>query len=461
MRKTGWPFSSQRQVPTRRAVNASDAILMLLPDEFDLIRREPAIPGLALLLDDEKFAAALAAIAPDAGLERVTPTYLNYLPGIGGLAAYRLTFADIEVDAYLKAFAGEAREELYKAKKKSKRSRPPGFKALALEQFNAALYVFPLDNKLKTLRTLHNAENKRRLFENLFGDRRDLIEGTLHLLKYKPERRFVARLDLDGAPRALVKFFKPASYEAAKEAPGKFSSQGRLKIAGLLGHSDEHRALAFEWFAGAPLRRTVLATGMLESERLAAVELAGAALGELHCQETVQSRQQAEFVVNALGETAAIIERICPRVEADVDRLVRYLIEHLEEPTSMCNLHGDFYDEQVLYSTDAAAIIDFDQSRLGDPAEDLGRFIAHLERETIRGQLARNDVESMTDALMKGYGQTGIAPAGSSILLYTAVGLLSLAAEPFRFRESNWPEKMQAIIASAGNLVKKHSREAL
>jgi len=47
-------------------------------------------------------------------------------------------------------------------------------------------------------------------------------------------------------------------------------------------------------------------------------------------------------------------------------------------------LHGDFYDKQVLYGTDRASLIDFDSLTGGDPAVDVGNFLAHLDLRNLQ-----------------------------------------------------------------------------
>ena len=48
-------------------------------------------------------------------------------------------------------------------------------------------------------------------------------------------------------------------------------------------------------------------------------------------------------------------------------------------------IHRDFYDTQVLWDGARAWIVDFDQLSVGDPALDLGHFVAHLASVAYRG----------------------------------------------------------------------------
>jgi hypothetical protein len=77
---------------------------------------------------------------------------------------------------------------------------------------------------------------------------------------------------------------------------------------------------------------------------------------------------------------------------------------------------------------------------------DLGLFAAHLEREVIRGNLPASRVEPLVHALLAGYAAAAHQPITDDIQLYTAVELLRLAPRFFRYREPDWPERIEASL---------------
>src|SRR5206468_5021884 len=87
--------------------------------------------------------------------------------------------------------------------------------------------------------------------------------------------------------------------------------------------------------------------------------------------------------------------------------------------------------------------LDFDQAAVGEPAVDLGNFVAHLEREALEGRIPAERIEEMTSALLQGYGRP------VSIEAWTALALFLLSTDPFRQRETDWPERMAAILDRA------------
>ena len=61
---------------------------------MDLVRRDPAIPGLAVVFDCDAFADALRRAAPEVDLRTTQITYVRYKPGAFCRVAYRLDLGD-------------------------------------------------------------------------------------------------------------------------------------------------------------------------------------------------------------------------------------------------------------------------------------------------------------------------------------------------------------------------------
>ncbi len=102
--------------------------------------------------------------------------------------------------------------------------------------------------------------------------------------------------------------------------------------------------------------------------------------------------------------------------------------------------------KQVVVSEDRIGILDLDSAVIDDPARDLGSFMAHLERDVLRGEIPPQDVEPFGAALVDGYGGVPGRDLASRIALQTATRLFRIASHPFRHGEQNWPEKTEAIL---------------
>src|SRR5262249_49078258 len=67
-------------------------------------------------------------------------------------------------------------------------------------------------------------------------------------------------------------------------------------------------------------------------------------------------------------------------------------------------------------------------------------------RKSLSGAIPPSRIEPLSRAFLEGYESvSGRLP--DRIRLYTAVGLVRLAAHPFRFREVNWLGQTEAVLA--------------
>lgn len=424
---------------------------MLSTGDAELSRRDRSIPGLATLLDDSALFAVLRKHLPSLNIQGIRPYYVNYKPGTKCLVAFHIETAENDLIAYVVAYGSGAQFKQQKARELNSSMEDPELVVLNLEVYDAVCYFFPTDCGLKSIRRLATSEMKTTLLRRLFKDNPSLYNGNLHFLRYKPERRLVARLDTKDGPKAVVKFYTPAGYETAKICARALSSHGPLKLARILGHSNKHHILAFEWQTGCVLREILVDNESTTSEKTSSVELTGAALAQLHAYKSKKLEIRTRDGEHQRLQTQAVtIGSLCPDLTKITERLVRRIIRQLDEtPSAMSTLHSDFYDQQVLINNQRARILDLDQAERGDAAADLGLFIAHLERDGVRKSLPLKDVEILADALVRGYRQIHESPPSKTIRLYTAMGLLYLAAEPFRHREPEWPERIEAILARA------------
>ena len=66
-----------------------------------------------------------------------------------------------------------------------------------------------------------------------------------------------------------------------------------------------------------------------------------------------------------------------------------------------CILHRDYHEKQVLIDGDRTVLIDFDTLCRGDPALDVGNFLAHLRLAALQ---TVSDSISSEEAFLAGYG---------------------------------------------------------
>ncbi len=68
-------------------------------------------------------------------------------------------------------------------------------------------------------------------------------------------------------------------------------------------------------------------------------------------------------------------------------------IADLREPHA-CGIHRDFYADQVIAADARLTLVDLDLYAAGDPALDVGNFLAHLMEQSLR---ERGDPEALHD----------------------------------------------------------------
>ncbi|HKP53150.1 MAG TPA: phosphotransferase [Chloroflexia bacterium] len=420
---------------------------MLSPADAELARRDTAIPGMALLLDPETFLAALRAVLPGVGLDTARATYVRYKPGMNCLVAYTLRVGGVDIAAYAKAHRLDARDQLQKARDKPGVAGPLGPGRIVLDGKAIFVSVFPNDSELKSLDRLADNNAWPRLLCRVFSKRPELAEGSVRSIRYKPERRYVTQLLINDGPQAVMKMYTETGYPEARNSARVFRSRDVLQVPRTLGSSNRHHVLAFEWMQG-QLLSDMLATQNVD---LAAMEKVGAALAEVHGHNPLKlPRLTREAEASNLLSVSAGLEFLCSHLAGRINSLARRLAGHLlHEPPLNLPVHGDFYAKQVLLAGAKVVILDFDAAAAGDPAYDLGLFIAHLERGALRGTVPSGLVEPVGDALLRGYEAVSKRPVRDRVALYSAAGLLRLAPHPFRNRHSNWPQDIETTVARA------------
>ena len=418
---------------------------MLAPADAELVKRDSHIPGLALLLDPDLFATALGEHLSAITAEGAQARFVWYKPGMSCLASYRVGVGGKELNLYAKAHRTLSPEKLSAARERS-RNDTSGLAGMVLENAAVTVDAFPSDSRLRALYDFADDKIRPQLLKTLVPDRADLWPATLQTLSYKPERRYVARLATDAGKSALIKLYREGDYFNAQRACDELES--RL----LLGSSGSHRVLILNWLLGHPLS-TAMHAPDLDPAVLHAV---GKAVASLHSRKStgLNRRLRESQAAEALSE-ALVIGALRPALAERAHNLaVNLAMEFLRAPLEWRTIHRDFNPGQVLLTDEGATIFDFDLVARGDPAEDLGNFISHLERDWLYAKLAPSSLEQFKSALLTGYQATTRAALPARIRLYTAKGLLRLAAKPFRRREPNWPQRTEVLFNRAEEIQK-------
>lgn len=418
---------------------------MLSHADAALVARDPAITGLAVILDEAAFAAVLRLALPGVSIDAVEATYVRYKPGTSCLVAYTLATADGPVSIYALAYAPVARTKLRRAAALRERPGPLGVGGLAIAELDMAVYSWPYDHELPAMALLDWPRGRGRLLAALAPNRLDLYGALLTSLRHKPERRYVGRLCAGGGD-ALLKLYGADDYQQARRGAAAFASAGPLRVVAPLGVADAHRAMLFPWQQDSPLAAMLWG----DAGAPAAVRLTGAALAALHAQPGASLPRRDARLTDELAAAARAVAVLYPQLGARAWLLASELSAALgTEPATIAPIHGDFYADQVLVGAGQATILDFDNAHRGDPAADLGSFAAHLQGAAVAGHGDTGAAGLLREALLAGYASGATPPPEERIWLHTAAALLRLAPEPFRRRVPLWHQQLAQLVAAA------------
>jgi aminoglycoside phosphotransferase (APT) family kinase protein len=411
---------------------------MVLPPDAALIRHDPILVGLATLLDADALVGQLRRASARDDLGAAQLTYVRYRPWENCLAGYQLQVAQMMVQVHAMAHRPDARTRFRKARKHPGVAGPLGLGRFVLDDCAIVVAVFPNDRAIRGLPCLAHVEARQRLLRALMPERPDLWDGTLDCLAYKPERRYVARLRGRHGADAVLKVYSEEEYRVAHRPAPVFAARGALRLPRCLGRCAPQAVVTFEWLPGRVLSQT-LGKPCLEPATLSAV---GAALAELHAQEPDgRPPLTADAEAARLGDVAHALSLLYPSLARRVQNLARWLGTSLRDEVSGNRpLHGDFNPSQVLLAGKAVALLDLDRVVRGDPAFDLGNFLACLEQDSLRGSFSPGRVAALGNDLLQGYGAARDASLPVRIRLCTAAALFC-RLDPYAYWEPPWQQR--------------------
>jgi aminoglycoside phosphotransferase (APT) family kinase protein len=421
---------------------------MLTHADANVARRDPAVPGLAVLLDPDAVLELLTTSLPFLAPQSVRPVYVRYKPATRCLVAYEVRTANGTVPVHANAHSTErAIAATYPGLLIADSASSPG---VIMPAPGIVVSAFPQDRTLRSLARVWQPTGMNRRLEKLLPGCPGLWDAQLRLLAYKPERRCVAGVHGIDGTAAILKAYTASGYERAMTGARNFRSSGPLRVARVIGRSRRHRLIAFEWLPGETLSG-LLGDAPADVDRVGRV---GAALAALHLQDVLRRREHGSARgADEVGAAAAGIRSLCPELADRAERLARRLSATLQQVKNDVPLHGDFHTGQVLVAQDTIAVVDTDRASRGDPRMDIATFIAHLQCDALEGLRAPSTIERLGDALIDGYERSTGRAVRNGLAPHLAAALLRLAPRPFRVRHPDWPAVTAEILSRAEALV--------
>ena len=393
---------------------------MLSCADLSLVARDPSLPALRLLLDEDVLAELLGG--------PVVRCYLRYKPGTSCVAAVRLADGqDVLVTAYDVAGRAKAAKTLAVV--------PPAAVLLHDQGTRLLATVSHADRDLPALAVLADPRRRRRLLRRLLPGATGAEDAEITGVAWKPHRRWVGLTHLDAT--VVLRAYRPQDAGRAADVLTRLTAAGAA-TPGLLGHVPALGLLAVQHLPGEDLER---ATGGGRADA-AQVRASGRALAALHLLD-VQGLPARTLQAEAAAVQAAAeqVGALLPELSERTRRLAGQLAERLAAlPLVTGTLHGDFSADQVVVDGSRAALIDLDRAAVGDPAADLGNAAAAL---------AAHPTALSGGDLWSGYAQTAALPDPEAMAVHTAAALLRRAADPFRTRHPDWRGATTALVEAA------------
>lgn len=380
----------------------------LEPADLDLIRRDPDLPGLALALD-------VGALGARLGAGSLASHYLRYKPG----ESCTVRLDDGGAGLIVRAITPQ-RYDMYRQRVYWRRPDSP---VRYLDDISTVVMPGGFDRRIKAAKLLLEPERAGKLLAQLIGPGDD----RLTVLRHKPERRIVARIDRAGRPLALLKAVPLAGF------------------ATLLASAEMAMAESGAPILAADPERGIVVQGWIEGEVADAVQTpaafaaVGAALAKVHA----RSAPPGKIATHSSAAALTALAHLLPDLAAEAHALSEGLGNALscaEGPVGLC--HGDFSADQVVLGPAGPRFIDWDRVGLGPVQSDIGSFLARLDADGGDPALGRAFLSAYVDA----------AGPQNAVPLFHAAGLAALVCEPFRQRQSDWPAKAAILLRRATEL---------
>ena len=278
--------------------------------------------------------------------------------------------------------------------------------------------IFPFDTDLPALARFFSSSESACLLAGL----REPLEltaaarlGEVQVLGYRLGRRAVLRCGLAdvGPERAVVaKLIAPRKAARLARLMRELARRGfegvggdAIRVPRVLAESkdgilwlEEHEGPSLHDLVGAPAF-------------VAACRGAARALRRLHALDRLDLPEwSVETELLRLREIVNATSELLPELATRLCEATRLAFASTPgAASSAATLHRDFYDKQLLTGADGMTLLDVDTLTVGDPALDVGNFLAHLVLRSHQDPGSAAVVTEARGAFLAGYGEVSEA----------------------------------------------------
>jgi hypothetical protein len=297
------------------------------------------------------------------------------------------------------------------------------------------MFTFPFDRRLPRLPHLLTARALVRMLETDSRHCRRAAEGWRvrkrkchwELLSYRPERRAVVHWRVaerndrtqEESHRDLVVRIHAAAIGPGPELYDELTRSG-IRAPELVA-APSSRIRVESLVTGRPL-------GLHELVAPELLDQAGALLARWHSLPTslvLPLRRRSDLLRQAEQSIDAMRENEFPGVES-LGQVMRALARDTTDRAGMSPLHGDAHPAQFLDDGSRLALLDWDRTARGEPAEDLANLWMHLV-----GAGTSTDSPQVA-ALLRGYAREGGLPTDEDLRWHRIAAGVRLLELPLR-----------------------------
>lgn len=279
----------------------------------------------------------------------------------------------------------------------------------------------------------------RRHLENFVADTdssfSEIRSLSVAMVRHKPGRRCMIRYDVaHGTPtrrrqisllgKIRARGLDARTFELCSElwrngfGPNSTDS---VYVPEPFGRVDEIDMWMQRYVPAPPLAERLFSTDAEDRCRLA-----GTALCKLHTRgpttrRTHGSDKEAAMLMTRLHNVAPGLAGLGRRIRRVADGCTELLAD--EPGRTVSPIHRDFYPDQILVSRNSSWIVDLDLYAMGDPALDLGNFVAHLQEFSLRRYGHCHGLTRLEQAFLEGYCSAAGRDLSLSLSIYVTASL--------------------------------------
>lgn len=116
-------------------------------------------------------------------------------------------------------------------------------------------------------------------------------------------------------------------------------------------------------------------------------------------------------------------------------------------------IHKDYYHAHIIWNGATGAVLDFDQLAVGDPAVDVGHFVAHLEAHAHSTTGDAGASSAMLDPFLRAYETSSNHRVSARLPFYRAQTFIKLAATQAGRKRGDWLRTARALVEHACDVI--------